>query len=217
MRRSSTSPSASPLCSTSSSPSHSCAFGGRGYRGPMALRAVVVGAALIGAARRPARPARRRRHAARRPLPGRGHDRLELRLGRRQPSVAAPLRRAQPRRPRRLATLRRGARRSVRLALTGTLSWEPDDAAAAALDRHVAARAARLDARAAERERGARARARYRAGPGVEAILLFPEEGFVFPRPALAAVLALGRDAGLRVRPCARVTGFHATVTRSAA
>ena len=39
-------------------------------------------------------------------------------------------------------------------------------------------------------------------------MLSFPGEGYVFTRPALADVLALGRDAGLRLRTGARVEGF---------
>jgi len=96
------------------------------------------------------------------------------------------------------------------LCLAGTLSWETEPDPAAALEAHVTA-LAELGHRAEPLTR-AQARALepdVTPGAQVETILSFPGEGYVFTRPALADVLALGRDAGLSVRSGARVCGFR--------
>jgi glycine/D-amino acid oxidase-like deaminating enzyme len=96
------------------------------------------------------------------------------------------------------------------LALTGTLTWEVEPDAAAALDEriamlrdlgHVCNELTRAQALALEPDLMPNANA--------EMIAHFPTEGYVFTRPALADLLALGQLAGMRVRPAARVTGFQ--------
>ena len=96
------------------------------------------------------------------------------------------------------------------LTLTGTLTWEREPAAAATLERHIETLAQLgCDAQRLTRAQVLALEPDLTPGADVAQTVLFPAEGYVFTRPALADVLALGRDAGLRVRPGARVAGFR--------
>jgi D-hydroxyproline dehydrogenase subunit beta len=96
------------------------------------------------------------------------------------------------------------------LALTGTLTWELEPAAAAALDRHIATLATLgCDAQRLTRAQTLELEPDLTPGEDVAETVFFAGEGYVFTRPALADVLALGRAAGLRVRPGARVADFR--------
>ena len=96
------------------------------------------------------------------------------------------------------------------LALTGTLTWERETAAAAALERHIETLAQLgCDPRRLTRAQALALEPDLTPGEDLAEIVLFPAEGYVFTHPALADILALGRDAGLRVRPEARVAGFR--------
>jgi glycine/D-amino acid oxidase-like deaminating enzyme len=95
------------------------------------------------------------------------------------------------------------------LRLTGTLTWEVDPDAAAGLHRQIATlrdlghacnEFTRAQALALEPDITPSANA--------DMIACFPSEGHVFCRPALADLLALGHDCGLRVRTHAKVTEF---------
>jgi glycine/D-amino acid oxidase-like deaminating enzyme len=96
------------------------------------------------------------------------------------------------------------------LALTGTLTWEAEPDAAAALEDQISKLRALghacdelTHAQALELEPDLVTHA------NAEMIAYFPTEGYVFIRPALADLLALGQLAGMRVRPATQVTGFH--------
>ncbi len=95
------------------------------------------------------------------------------------------------------------------LALSGTLAWETDADAASALVGDVQ-RLRELGHPAVElsRRQVNELEPDLLVDAGVESIVMYPTEGYLWPRPAIADLLALGRRCGLRVRAGEPVTGF---------
>jgi glycine/D-amino acid oxidase-like deaminating enzyme len=106
------------------------------------------------------------------------------------------------------------------LSLPGTMTWATSASGRQQLEAHVA----RLEARGRGPERLTAAQVARRApelrvpaGPGPEVIYFFAGEGFVYTRPALAALVDRAAAAGARVRTGAEarelVTGAEGRVT----
>jgi glycine/D-amino acid oxidase-like deaminating enzyme len=95
------------------------------------------------------------------------------------------------------------------LRLTGTITWDTDPEAARTLVEHAAA-LGELGHPCVEltRAQAAELEPDLVVEDGVETILLHPSEGYLWARPAIAELLARGRDAGLRMVTGAVVTGF---------
>jgi glycine/D-amino acid oxidase-like deaminating enzyme len=96
------------------------------------------------------------------------------------------------------------------LTLTGTLTWETDPAAAAALaDQMASLRERGYSAEALGREEVAELEPDLVVDDGVETISYYPDEGYLMARPAIGALLALGAEDGVELRSGAKVTGFE--------
>jgi glycine/D-amino acid oxidase-like deaminating enzyme len=96
------------------------------------------------------------------------------------------------------------------LALSGTLTWESEPQAAAALERQITT--LRELGYPCEELTAAQARALepdLLLGAKVELVAHYPAAGYLFTRPALADLLVAGEDAGLRVRAGSRVRDFQ--------
>jgi D-hydroxyproline dehydrogenase subunit beta len=95
------------------------------------------------------------------------------------------------------------------LRLTGTITWEGDREAAEALTEQAAAlRELGYPSVELTRDQLSELEPDLVVDDGVETILTYPSEGFLFARPAIAELLARGKAAGLRVRIGDSVTSF---------
>jgi len=95
------------------------------------------------------------------------------------------------------------------LRLTGTITWETDREAADALtDQAAALRELGYPSVELTRDQLSELEPDLVVDDGVEAILMYPSEGFLWARPAIAELLARARAAGLRVRTGEAVAGF---------
>lgn len=96
------------------------------------------------------------------------------------------------------------------LRLTGTISWEAEPGAAQELADHAAAlRELGHPSVELTRAQVSEVEPDIVVDDHVETIIQYPTEGYVWARPAIAELLARGRDAGLRVRTGDRIAGFH--------
>jgi glycine/D-amino acid oxidase-like deaminating enzyme len=95
------------------------------------------------------------------------------------------------------------------LSLTGTLTWETGATAAAALHEDLARlRALGYPAHELSRRQVGELEPDLLVDPGVESVVTYPAEGYLFPRPAIAELLDLGRRFGLKLRTGDAVAGF---------
>lgn len=95
------------------------------------------------------------------------------------------------------------------LSLTGTLTWEPGTDAAAALHDDLARlRGLGYPAHELSRRQVSELEPDLIVDPGVDSVVTFPAEGYLFARPAIAELLDLGRRSGLRLRAGDAVAGF---------
>ncbi|HKE81928.1 MAG TPA: FAD-dependent oxidoreductase [Solirubrobacteraceae bacterium] len=95
------------------------------------------------------------------------------------------------------------------LTITGTLTWESDPDRAAALEARIEELAARgFGARALDAGDVAELEPDLRLDGLAGKVAYYPEESFLFTRPALADLLARAVDAGVSLRTGATVTGF---------
>ena len=96
------------------------------------------------------------------------------------------------------------------LTLTGTLTWETDPEEAAALAEQMASLRERgYGAEALGRDEVAELEPDLIVDEGVETISYYPDEGYLMPRPAIGALLALGAEDGVELRSGAKVTAFE--------
>ena len=95
------------------------------------------------------------------------------------------------------------------LSLTGTLTWETGTDAAAALHDDLARlRGLGYPAHELSRRQVSELEPDLIVDPGVDSVVTFPAEGYLFARPAIAELLDLGRRSGLRLRAGDAVAGF---------
>ncbi len=96
------------------------------------------------------------------------------------------------------------------LNLTGTLTWESDPAEAAALaDQMLSLQERGYKAQGLTRDEVAQLEPDLVVDDGVETVSYYPDEGYLMVRPAIGALLALGIDAGVKLRIGAEVAGFE--------
>jgi len=95
------------------------------------------------------------------------------------------------------------------LALTGTLTWETGTDAAAELSQHAhGLRERGHPAVELSRRQVSELEPDVIVDPGVDSVLMYPSEGYLWPRPAIADLVAHGRRSGLRVRTECPVASF---------
>ena len=95
------------------------------------------------------------------------------------------------------------------LALTGTLAWETrKDAAGELSQRACALRERGHPAIELSRRQVSELEPDLIVDPSVESVVMYPAEGYLWPRPAIADLIALGRRWGLRVRTECPVASF---------